>query len=516
LEVDLETAAAGTHYDADVCIAGAGIAGLVLADALNGSGLRVALLEAGGKTLEARSQQLYKVEMAGQLHTGASEGRYRTFGGSSTRWGGQLLSYPEDVFQPPPSTKMMGWPIGNKDVERFYPQVLRIMGVPENPFETSSFLDSTQTASASDELQVRYSRWAPFTRRSLAGTVGRRCVGSANVTVYFHANVTRLDREGDAVRTVHAANYGGKAYTFSARHIVVCLGTIESSRLLLLSDIGNENDQVGRYFHDHVGMHAATLQGTTRKAAAAIYLPKLNHGVLYTPKVEATEKWRSEHGANSVMAHFPIVEAEDSPTATIRTLLQSIQRKELAPGLLRRLVTLPAGSLDLLRLFYATRFLKRRALSKHAELRLNIDVEQRPAAESRVSLTDQKDELNLPMAKLDWRIAEAEARTARLFAHNIRAAFIARGVGDLPIHPALLKPDGDLGALFSDTYHMMGGTRMGETAAGSVVDSNLKVHGVENLYVASCSVFPTGGSSNPTFTLMALTLRLAEMLRGKP
>ena len=514
MEVDLDAASAGAHYDADVCIAGAGIAGLVLADALIGSGLRVALLEAGGKTLEARSQQLYEVEMAGQSHTGASEGRFRTFGGSSTRWGGQLLSYPDDVFQPPFSTQMTGWPISNKDVERFYPQVLRTMGVPEDAFESAAFLDDTQKTKPTDELQVRYSRWAPFTRRSLAGAVGRRCIESANVTVYFHANVTRLELEGDAVRTVHAANYGGKAYTFLARHVVVCLGTIESSRLLLLSDIGNEHDQLGRYFHDHVGMHAATLKGAVRKAAAAIYLPKLNGGVLYTPKVEATEAWRREHAANAVMAHFPIVEADDSPTAAIRMLLQSIQRKELAPGLLRRLITLPAGSIDLLRLVYSTRFLKRRALSKHAELRLNIDVEQRPTAESRVTLSNQKDELNLPMAKLDWRISEAEPRTVRLFAQTIHAALIARGVGDIPLHPALLKREGDLRALFSDTYHMMGGTRMGETAAGSVVDTNLKVHGVENLYVASCSVFPTGGSSNPTFTLMALTLRLAEKLRG--
>lgn len=64
-----------------------------------------------------------------------------------------------------------------------------------------------------------------------------------------------------------------------------------------------------------------------------------------------------------------------------------------------------------------------------------------------------------------------------------------------------------------DTFHMMGGTRMGADPATSVVDSSLKVHGIENLYVVSCSVFPTGGSSNPTFTMMALALRLADRLQ---
>ena len=513
MEVDLDSAPDGTNYSVDVCIAGAGIAGLVLAEGFIGSGLRVALLEAGGKTLEARSQQLYTVEMAGHPHSGASEGRFRTFGGSSTRWGGQLLSYTDDVFHPPAATHLTGWPIDNVDLRPFYPRVLNIMGVPEDPFAAASFLDETQPVNTTDDVQVRYARWAPFTRRSLTGTLGRRCLESENITVYLHANVTRLEREGNAIRKVRANNYQGKTFAFSANHVVLCLGTIESSRLLLLSNHGNEHDQVGRYFHDHVGVHAATLTGHARAAVADFYLPRLRQGALYTPKLEATAKWRSEHAANAVMAHFPIVEAGDSPTATVRMLLQSIQRKELAPGLMRRLAALPAGSLDLLRLLYSTRILRRRTLSKHAELRLNIDVEQRPSPESRISLSDQKDQLDLPRAKLAWHISAAEQNTVRRFAHTIHAAFIARGIGEVVLHSGLLSEDGDFPSLASDTYHMMGGTRMGDAPAQSVVDRNLKVHGIDNLYVASCSVFPTGGSSNPTFTLMALTLRLAEKLR---
>ena len=171
MEVDLDSAPDGTNYSVDVCIAGAGIAGLVLAEALIGSGLRVALLEAGGKTLEARSQQLYTVEMAGHPHSGASEGRFRTFGGSSTRWGGQLLSYTDDVFHPPAATHLTGWPIDNVDLRPFYPRVLNIMGVPEDPFAAASFLDETKPVNTTDDVQVRYARWAPFTRRSLTGTL---------------------------------------------------------------------------------------------------------------------------------------------------------------------------------------------------------------------------------------------------------------------------------------------------------------------------------------------------------
>ena len=510
MQVDLEQIRERTAYTADVCIAGAGIAGLVLADALRGSGLRVALLEGGGGSLEARSQQLYSVEMAGHPHAGASEGRFRTFGGSSTRWGGQLLSYTNDVFHPPQSTGMTGWPIDEQHLETYYATVLRTMGVPEEVFvpESVPFAEG-------DSVRMRFSRWAPFPRRSLTGTLGRRCQESADVTVYLHANATKLVREASGnIGSLEAVNYAGRRCTFLARRFVVCLGTIESSRLLLYSDIGNEADQVGRYFYDHLGIHAATLDGAARAAAAKIFLPRLKDGSLYSPKLEATGAWRERHGAQAVMAHFPLVEADDSPATTVRLLLQSVQRKEVTPGLLRRLASLPVGSVELLKMAYATKVLERRRLSKHTELRLNLDVEQKPLAESRVTLGEGKDALGLPQVRLDWRIGEAELSTLRLFAPSILTVLRAAGVDGIQVKTALLDESQDLKALVADTYHMMGGTRMGATACDSVVDRDLKVHGIANCYVAGCSVFPTGGSSNPTFTMMALTLRLAEMLKA--
>jgi choline dehydrogenase-like flavoprotein len=323
-----------------------------------------------------------------------------------------------------------------------------------------------------------------------------------------------LEPEGNAIKTVRALNYLGKSFEFLARYVVLCLGTIECSRLLLLSQIGNAHDQVGRYFHDHIGIRAATLTGAARTAAARMFLPKFKSGVTYTPKLEATQKWQLQHNCNAAMAHFPIVEAEDSPAATIRMLLQSIQRRELPPGVLRRLTSLPSGSMDLLRLAYAAKVLNRRALSKHAELNLNIDIEQRPLSDSRVTLSEQKDALGLPLTKLAWKISEAEQRTIHVFAATVQSALRANSVRNLVIEPHVLELNG-IGSSASDTYHMMGGTRMGEKPEDSVVDAGLKVHGYRNLYIASCSVFPTGGSSNPTFTLMALTLRLANRLRAR-
>jgi choline dehydrogenase-like flavoprotein len=61
----------------------------------------------------------------------------------------------------------------------------------------------------------------------------------------------------------------------------------------------------------------------------------------------------------------------------------------------------------------------------------------------------------------------------------------------------------------------MGTTRMHDDPKQGVVDRNCRVHGIDNLFVAGSSVFPTGGAANPTLTLLALTLRLADHLRPR-
>jgi choline dehydrogenase-like flavoprotein len=413
MRVDLDVAD-GPHFTADICILGAGIAGLTLAHRLSSSGLNVALLEGGGLTPEERSQELYNVEMAGRLHHGVTSGRFRLFGGSSTQWGGQLLAYPDDVFNPPAGLNMQNWPVQSPELEPYYSEILQTFGVPAEAFQTGSVASAgAAPPSSSADVAIRFSRWAPFTQRNLAATLGKQCLANPAIHVYLHANVTRLERDpsGSRIALVHGTSFSGKLFTFSAPTVVVCLGVIESTRLLLASGI--DSDPVGRYFHDHIGVHAATLQSPARETAIRLFAPRVRGAVLYTPKLEATAKWRAENGAQAVMAHFPIVEPEDSAVATIRMLLQAVQKKQWPDGWLRRVATLPAGMTDLARIAYSSQIRKRRALSKHAEYRLNIDVEQLPLPTSRITLSNsQKDRFGVPRARLDWKISESEGRTA--------------------------------------------------------------------------------------------------------
>src|ERR1700733_10400042 len=131
MHIDLEEVQDRATFKSTVCVIGAGVAGLLLARKLASNGMDVNLLEAGGRALEPRSQLLYDVERQGRYHHGATEGRFRLFGGSSTRWGAQLLPYTADIFKPPVETPSEPWPVAAADVEPYYAELHKIMHVPE-------------------------------------------------------------------------------------------------------------------------------------------------------------------------------------------------------------------------------------------------------------------------------------------------------------------------------------------------------------------------------------------------
>ncbi len=491
-----------------VCVVGGGIAGLVLARRLSERGVAVTLLEAGGLELEAASQSLYEAaEMAAEQHTGTHEGRFRTWGGSSVRWGGQLLPYTEEIFRPREGMVSAGWPIGPEVLLPFYGAVEQLMGVDGLPFGDGLLPAVGRRAVELDGMRLRFSKWAPFGRRNLARTVGRELLEHAGVRVVTHANAVEVLGEGRRVTGVRVVDYRGRGTVVPAGAVVVATGTVESSRLLLLSGdaVPDAERQVGRGFHDHVSVRVATLDGAAREAVLERLGPAFVQGTLHTAKVEAGDALRVREGLLAAMGHVVIEEPEGGGVGAIRNLLRSVQRGQLREAMGENLGAVVRGSGDVARLLWASKVQRRRAVSGRAGVSLHVDMEQPGRAEDRVALSATRDELGVPRAAVHWRVGAEERMTAGRFARALRESMSGAGFPE-----ARWWAEEEL--RYADTYHPMGGLRMGTDARTSVVDPELRVHGLDNLHVASCAVFPAGGSSNPTFTLMALALRLAEQI----
>jgi choline dehydrogenase-like flavoprotein len=478
-------------------------------------GVKVHLLEAGGILPEERSQALYHAEMTAETHRGANDGRFRTFGGSSTQWGGQILPFTSDIFTPPAGSPSVAWPIQESDLAPFYADVQDMLGVDTLPF-TAELLPALghPPVRNSPDIIVRFAKWTPFKRRNLANTLGTKALAHPLVTVFIHANVVQLEAshtDRSRIESVRVLNYDAGEFRFAATHFVICAGTIESSRLLLCSpDVLNPHDQIGRYFHDHVAYHAAKFHSPGRERAVEMLGPFYVDGTIHSAKLEASPSLRNRDHLLAVMAHVVVLEPEDSGTAAVRNLIRSLHSGKLKDAIFANLIPVFRGAGDVGRLLFYSRFKKRRAVSKRAILRLNIDVEQSPHPDNRIRLSNtETDTLGMPLTVVDWRIREPEMDTAARYAYIIHDYLKATGI-DIPEWTDSVVEHTT--PFMLDTNHMMGGLRMGIDPASSVVDRDLTVHGLANLHVASCAVFPSGSSSNPTFTMMALTLRLADRL----
>jgi choline dehydrogenase-like flavoprotein len=521
MRIDLEDVPSETRFESEICVIGAGIAGLLLSEKLAGYGFRVHLLEAGGIDLEQRSQDLYKSEMRGVFHRGTTEGRFRTFGGASTRWGGQVLSYPEEVFQNRELLGHIGWPISESDIRAYYPEIFKIMGVNDLPF-TDEFLErfGTREALHSPDVRIRFSKFAPFPKRNLAETVGKQCLASDRITVFFHANAVSvdLDQKGDEIKSVTVRNYQGVQYSFKAREYIICTGTIEASRLLLSSTsihpcgVGNLTDQVGRYFHDHVTARALLIGEQSKAIFSKYFSPYYVKNTLHSPKLEATVSLQKRLNLPEIMAQFFIHEPNDNEFALLRRTLVDLQRREISFKTVGQLPLFLSGAAQMA---FALKIRGRRIISRRAGITLNIETEQKPRSDSRIQISDEVNCLGIPKTIVDWKISEEEGEAMRRYASAVDQFLRSLGMTQLEWNPGPLDDSQTWIQAGGDILHPMGGTRMGTSPDNSVVDKNLRVHGVNNLFVASCSVFPSGGSSNPTFTMMALARRLADFLKQK-
>jgi choline dehydrogenase-like flavoprotein len=139
-------------------------------------------------------------------------------------------------------------------------------------------------------------------------------------------------------------------------------------------------------------------------------------------------------------------------------------------------------------------------------------MEQAPNRESRVMLGEERDRLGCARVALCWSLTSLDRRTFDRGHEILHEELRRANVGSLetafgPADDAW--PPGLRGA-----RHHMGTTRMHVDPRRGVVDPQCRVHGISNLYVAGSSVFPTGGAANPTLTIVALALRLAEHVDG--
>lgn len=531
MQLDLRALEPGAEVKVDLCIIGAGIAGISIARRFLGTGVRVALLESGGVDHEAAVQDLAEGENLGFDYYPLVDSRLRMFGGTTAIWGGRVALLDEIDFVHRPWVPYSGWPISRQVLDPWYQRALAALDLSAHDLDEGLFahLGLEPPPFEPDNIRIAFWQFDPVIDRFTA----QRCADLwqvANVHVVTHATVTRIQAasDGRSISHVQIAEPGGRTAKVRARRFVLAAGGIENARLLLASDdvhrrgLGNDRDLVGRFFMEHP--HARG--GRIRFKRPWWMLKRLMnrhrlHGATVTACLRPGETLQQRAGLlNTSFALGCRQHPEDrmhiaqriyqaarhglDPTRGNRQLWQAFKRSKtwlrergdpLRPWLLDRLDR---------RGIYAV-----------------VRAEQSPNPDSRVRLIAERDALGVPRAALDWQLSELDKRSVRVTMEAFDRELRRLNLGHVEL-PEWLLDEGrpwQIDPLISSHpiggYHHMGTTRMAADPSRGVVDADGRVFGLTNLYVAGSSVFPTSGWANPTLTLLALSLRLAEHLRGR-
>ncbi len=486
--------------EAEVCIVGAGAAGIAMALELGDRGRDVIVLEGGGLTPSDRSQELYDGEMVtryrGDLDAGIPRQlRMRCFGGSTFHWSGWCRPLEPLDFEKRDWVPHSGWPIGYAELVPWYRKAMPWIDIDDWPDLEGAPPDPLAFPPRSATVETRVFHFSPPTR---FGVKYRERVGShPSVRVLLETNALRLQANAtaDRVERVVARVEDGPEISIRARVVILACGGLENPRLLLLSDreqpegLGNGRDLVGRFFQEH----------PHTKCGWIIREPGGNFRDHYQRRyrVEGSPMER-----RLVWVTSPEVRARDR----LLGFELSARRRRIRLGRLGASVEHARASLR----SWSEPDREDEPLAGGA-WELGSHSENAPNPDSRVTLGEERDRLGLRKLRLDWRLGELEQRSIERSFEIIASEFGATLAGRARFMLEAERP-------FAKTRggaHHMGTTRMSDDPSQGVVDADCRVHGIDNLYVAGSSVFPTSGSANPTFTLLALALRLADHLQSR-
>lgn len=509
----------------DICVVGSGPAGVAVAAELSGNGLRIVLLESGGYARQSFNDALDEVESVGWPRVEDQWlVRNRIVGGTSHTWSGRCVPFDaidyENRFWVPDS----GWPLTEREMSPYLNRAAPYLGISlgtgYNDEGFWAIARRQRPMQMFDESRLRSYYWA-FSRdpdnareHMRLGNHLPRWAGD-DVTLVTNATVCKIKANDDATlaEAVEIAAQDGTRHYLSARFIVLCAGGIETPRLLLCSNtempagLGNMHDLVGRYLMDHLRgpmasfplsgtQHLRRLFGHYRIADGHVFV----HGMQMSETIQ-----RNETLLNSTAWLEGRITQDDPYYALKRWARLKPDLPDDAIRIIQNFGLLTRGMGDY--------FIARNGLPRKIE-RLNLVAmcEQLPDAESRITLSDKRDCLGLPRARIDWRVHELEERSLRRITQLVAEEFSRLGLPE-PVADDWVTDNASLPRDFRDVAHPTGTTRMGPDPVRAVVDENCLVHGMRNLYVAGSAVFPTSSHANPTQMIVALAIRLADELK---
>ncbi|NBV46570.1 MAG: GMC family oxidoreductase [Planctomycetia bacterium] len=536
--------------DTEIAIVGSGPAGIVVALELARRGRSVVLVESGRSSADATVQALGDATIVDPVrHVAMNLATRRQLGGASNIWGGRCVPYDPVDFMDRPWIPSSSWPIGFDEVSRYHRRAGEWFRTGSPVFDSHQLDEMHQKTIVpglpdGDVLTSTLERWSLPTNfakeyaRDLQATPGLRVLPGLTCVEVL------VDRSGRRVTGLRCRRSDGEETVINASRYLIACGGLESTRLLLASDsivsggLGNQSGLLGRFYMGHASGKIAEVVFTTPPRDTAYAYSRTRDGVYvrqrfsFTSEASCRERlpnivgWlvnpelaKPEHGSGILSFAYL---ALSSPVLGPRFVAEGIRRAVIGSGPRRvwphvwnMLRDFPATAMFVPTFAYR-RFLVRRKVpgffvpSRENRYPLQYHAEHLPNRDSRVWLGEERDALGMRRLVIDLRFSPQDVagvvRAHELWDRHLRrhaCGHIEYSTADVPEA---------ISAQLQDGYHQAGTTRMSVDPAQGVVTPDLRVHGIDNLYVLSGSVLVTSGQANTTFIVVALAVRLADHL----
>ncbi|MBX4216003.1 GMC family oxidoreductase [Candidatus Parcubacteria bacterium] len=514
----------------DICIVGSGPSGMTVAAELAASGLRIGVIESGSFSKSAFADSLKEVDSKGLAVRAGS--RERLVGGSTHQWGGVSAPLdPIDFKKRAGLPAHTGWPISQEELGEYMEAAAARYRYPNLAlFALPGFLHAHE---------INVPPWNSLEQKTFIaaqpvlyyGREFRYLFNGPNLDLITEASVVSLRTEGVAgeCRVTSAAIkiFGEKESKVTAKVFILAAGAIENARILLNSTdtsplgLGNQHGQVGRYFMNHPKAYLGRIRlSRPLPNSKAYFWGKRGHFTGYAGLRLKEESQLALGVLNSYVRlepEFPWTDRKELRAlrnffASLKTAANSLRHFDMkafaeclrvsSVSLWRLLAVSPAV------IYLLAAKMRYGRNPEPRVLRLRFFLEMEPRAENRVVLSGKKDALGTPIPEVRCELSECDKKSFRALQKAVAEEFSRLGLGILEMSAAEKER-----FPVEDASHHLGTTRMGDDPRTSVVGPDLRVHSVENLFVAGGSVFPTSGCANPTMVIAALSIRLARHLR---
>lgn len=557
--IDASLLPENTLVESDICIVGAGAAGITLARELRGQPYKICLLESGGLDFDEVTQSLYQGDNVGVPYFPLSESRARYFGGSTNLWGGTCRPLDEIDFENRPWMPYSSWPFTKADLVPYYERSQKVCGLERFDYEFADWKNDLRrqhrcNLPLPEDRFVTYIFQVMSRERLRFGQVYKaEFEQAANINIYLHANVVQIETNdtAKAVTRLRVACLEGHNFWVSAKIFILACGGIENPRLLLVSNsvcnsgLGNQYDLVGRFFMEHPYIRSGkvlltkpnALYPTGPQQKLQVAQSRLSTALALSKTVQ--EREQILNFAVRLVPIFP-----EWLKAFQRFKNREWQVDDRFSSFVSDLSKVIANIDEVIARAWVKRQFKHPPFPQQF-FETHLISEQAPNPDSRVMLSSERDQLGIYRAQLDWRLSPIDKYTIQRSQQLIQEELARTGLGQMQIE--LENNDASWRSLLErsqqildeaiarssssqleivlhedkywqslrGSYHHIGTTRMSPNPKLGVVNADCQVHGISNLYVTGSSVFPTSGLSNPTLTIVALAIRLADHIKDR-